>query len=38
MSILFVKKDDKLEKCESWDYSKDNKENYLHEIVENNPE
>jgi len=36
--VLIIKKGDKLEFIESWDYSKDNKERNLHKLIEQNPE
>jgi len=36
--VLIIKKGDKLEFIESWDYSKDNKEGNLHKLIEQNPQ
>ena len=36
--ILVIKKGDKLEFVESWDYSKDNQEKHLHKLIDQNPQ
>ena len=36
--VLVIKKEDRLEFVESWDYSKDKQEKNLHKLIEQNPE